>query len=136
MYDLSNCGLTIFHKNTLKNCSIALQAFSFLSLSLSLSLSLFVSFISFFIKTRILLQFFSQFLNVCNSSRIPHPSVQPLVYVFLTFFRFYKFSNNLHLSKNLLRKKCFHWRLCFFIFLLPCCQKLAVYLWSEIISCD
>ena len=98
-----------------------------------LSLSLFVSFISFFIKRRILLQFLSQFLNVCNSSRIPQPSVQPLVYVFLTFFRFYNFSNNFHLSKNLLRNKCFHWRLCFFIFLLPCRQELAVYLWSEII---
>ena len=39
----------IVHKNTIKNCSTVLQAFSFgsLSFSLSLSLSLSVSFISF-----------------------------------------------------------------------------------------
>ena len=46
----------IVHKNTIKNCSTALQAFSFRSL--------FVSFISFFIKARILLQFLSQAFSI------------------------------------------------------------------------
>ena len=46
------------HKNAIKNCPIALQTFSFLSLSL------FVSFISFFIKARILLQFLSQVFSI------------------------------------------------------------------------
>ena len=46
----------IVHKNTIKNCSTALQAFFFRSL--------FVSFISFFIKARILLQFLSQAFSI------------------------------------------------------------------------
>ena len=44
----------IVPKNTINNCSTALQAFSFRSLS----------FVSFFIKVRILLQFFSQMFRV------------------------------------------------------------------------
>ena len=44
----------IVHKNTIKNCSTCSLPYSFRSLSL------FVSFISFFIKARILLQFLSQ----------------------------------------------------------------------------
>ena len=43
----------IVHKNTIKNCTTALQAFS-------LPVYLFASFSSFFIKARILLQFLSQ----------------------------------------------------------------------------
>ena len=46
----------ILHKNPIKNCSIALQAFTFRSL--------FVSFISFFIKARMLLQFLSQAFSI------------------------------------------------------------------------
>ena len=48
----------IVHKNTIKNCSTALQAFSFRPLSL------FVSFISFFIKARTLLEFLNQAFNI------------------------------------------------------------------------
>ena len=49
----------IVHENTIENCSTALQGFSFRSLSLSL----FVSFIFFFIKATILLQFLGQAFN-------------------------------------------------------------------------
>ena len=44
------------HKNPIKNYSIALQAFFFRSLS--------VSFVSFFIKARILLQFLRQAFSI------------------------------------------------------------------------
>ena len=55
----------IVHENTIKNCSTALQAFSFQSLS-------FVSFASFFHKGK-------------DTSAIPQPSVQHLVYVSFFF---------------------------------------------------
>ena len=61
----------IVHKNTIKNCSAALQAFSFRSLSL------FISFISFFHKGK-------------DTYEIPQPSVQHLVYVFPFPFVFIK----------------------------------------------
>ena len=48
----------IVHKNAIKNCSTALQP------SIFLPVSLFVSFISFFIKSRILLQFLSQAFRI------------------------------------------------------------------------
>ena len=53
---LSMAWSLIVHKNTIKNYSTALQAFSFRSL--------FVSLISFFIKARILLQFLSQGFSI------------------------------------------------------------------------
>ena len=42
-----------------------------------------------------------------DTSAIPQPSVQHLVYVFPIFFRFHKCFNNFHLSKNILMKKFF-----------------------------
>ena len=43
-----------------------------------------------------------------DTSAIPQPSVQHLMYVFPIFFRFYKCFNNFHLSKNILINKFFH----------------------------
>ena len=60
---------------------------------------LFVSFISFFIKARILMQFLSPAFSI--------------------FFRFHKCFNNFRLSKNILINKFFHWSICFFILLPP-----------------
>ena len=43
-----------------------------------------------------------------DTSAIPQPSVQHLVYLFPIFFCFYKCFNNFHLSKNILMDKIFH----------------------------
>ena len=58
----------IVHKNTIKNCSTALQAFSFRPLSLCILYLL--------------------FHKGKDTFGIPQPSVQHLVYVFPIFFRF------------------------------------------------
>ena len=42
-----------------------------------------------------------------DTSAIPQPSVQHLLYVFSIFCRFHKFFNNFHLSKNILINKFF-----------------------------
>ena len=97
----------IVHKNAIKNCSTALQAFSFRSLYLCT------------------LHFL--FHKVKVTSGITQPSVQHLVYVFPIFCRFHKCFNNLHLSKNIFISKFFHWN----VFLC-----LSVSLWSKITSCD
>ena len=47
------------------------------------------------------------FHKVKNTSAIPQPSVQDLVYVFPIFFRFHKCFNHFHLNKNILINK-FH----------------------------
>ena len=79
----------IVHKNPIENCSAALQAFSFRSLSLSLCILYFL------------------FHKGKDTSAIPQPSVQHLVYVFPIFFRFHKCFNNFHLRKNMLINKFF-----------------------------
>ena len=87
------------HKNTIKNCSTVLQAFS------SQTLSLFVSFISFFIKARILLQFLSQAFIILSM-------FSPFSFVFinaLITYTYAKISLKIHLCTET----------CFFIFLLP-----------------
>ena len=43
-----------------------------------------------------------------DTSAIPQPSVQHLVYVFPFFFRFHKCFNNFHFSKNILINIFFH----------------------------
>ena len=47
------------------------------------------------------------FHKVKNTSAMPQPSVQDLVYVFPIFFRFHKCFNHFHLNKNILINK-FH----------------------------
>ena len=88
----------IVHKSTIKNCSNVPQAFFSRSLS-------FVSFISLFVKVRILLQFLRPAFII--------------LYVLLIFSRFHKCYDNFHWSKNLPTSKFFHWNMCFLIFLLP-----------------
>ena len=96
MYGLSKYSWSlIVHKNTVKNCSTALQAISFWSLSLH------------------------PFYKGKGTSAIPQPSVQHLVYVFPIFFPFYKCFNNFHLNKSILVNNFFHWNMCFFIVLPP-----------------
>ena len=85
----------IVHKNTIKNCWTALQAFYLRSLSLC---------ILYFLFHKILLE--------------PQPSVQHLVHIFPIFFRYHKRFNNFHLSKNSFINKFFT-ETCFFIVLLP-----------------
>ena len=80
------CSL-IVHKNPIKICSTTLQAFSFRSFALCI------------------LYFFHH--KGKDTSGIPQPSVQHLVYVFLIFFRFHKCFNNFHLSKNKFINKFF-----------------------------
>ena len=46
-----------------------------------------------------------------DTSGIPQPSVQNLVYVFRIFFRFHKCFNNFHLNKNILINKFFRWNM-------------------------
>ena len=109
----------IVHNNTIKNCSTALQAFSFRSL--------FVSFISFFIKARILLQFLSQAFSILY---------------FLIFFCFHKCYDNFHLRKNILINKFFHWSMCFFIVLPPWRKGVISQCWwtswnaRKVLSCS
>ena len=50
-----------------------------------------------------------------DTSAIPQPSVQHLLYVFPIFFRFHKCFNNFHLSKNIFINKFFYWNMCLFI---------------------
>ena len=71
----------IVHKNAIKNCSTALQAFSCRSLSF---------YILYFL-----------FHKGKNTFGIPQPSVQYLIYLFPIFFRFHNCFNNFHLSKNI-----------------------------------
>ena len=75
------------HKNAIKNCPIALQTFSFLSLSLC---------ILYFL-----------FHKGKDTSAIPEPSVQHLVYVFPISFLSHKCFNNFHFDKNILINKSF-----------------------------
>ena len=63
------CSL-IVHKNSIKNCSTALQTFSFLSLSL---------YALFPLKARILLQFLSQAFSILHM-------FPPFSFVFRSFF--------------------------------------------------
>ena len=85
------CSLIVY-KNTIRNCSTALQAFLFRSISL-------YPFFSFFIKARILLQFLSQAFSIFLM-------FSPI------FFRFHKCFSNFHLSKNILINKFFFTEAC------------------------
>ena len=76
----------IVHKNTIKNWSTALQVSYFWSLFLY----------PFFL-----------FHKGKDTSAVPQPSVQYLVYIFLIFFRFYKCFNNFNLSKKILINQSF-----------------------------
>ena len=76
------------HKNTIKNCSTGLQTLSFRSISFC---------ILYFL-----------FHKGKDTSAIPQPSVQELVYVFPIFFCFHKCFNNCHLSKNIFINKFFN----------------------------
>ena len=79
----------IVHKNTTKNCTTALEAFS-------LPVYLFASFISFFIKARMLLQFLRQAFII--------------LYMFSLFsFVIINANNNFYLSINILVNNFFHW---------------------------
>ena len=49
-----------------------------------------------------------------DTSAVPRPNVQHLVYVFLIFFRFHECFNNFHLSKNILINKFFSLKHVFF----------------------
>ena len=75
-------------------------------------------FIKMLLETpQLLPKYFSSGLSLCilyflfhksnDTSAIPQPSVQHLVYVFTIFFHFYKCFNNFHLSKNILINKFF-----------------------------
>ena len=77
----------IVHKNTIQSCSNALQVFSFWSLSISI--------IDFF------------FHEGKDTSAIPQPNVQHLVYILPNFFRFHKCFDNFHLSKNIFTNNFF-----------------------------
>ena len=93
------CSLIVY-KNTIRNCSTALQAFLFRSISL-------YPFFSFFIKARILLQFLSQAFSIFLM-------FSPI------FFRFHKCFNNFHLSKNILINEFFSLRHVFLrVFVFP-----------------
>ena len=94
----------IVHKDTIKNCSTSLQAFSFWSLSLC-----------------ILYFLFHKGKDTC---RIPQPRVQHLIYVFPISFRFHKCFNNFHVSKNIFINKFFHWNV--FLYNLPPSRKGVV----------
>ena len=78
----------IIHKNTIKNCSTALQAFFSRSFS-------FCTLYFLFHKGK-------------DTSGILQPSVQHFVHVFPIFFRFHKCFNNFHLGKNIFINKFFH----------------------------
>ena len=84
-----------------------------------LPFSLFVSFISFCIKAKILLQFLSQAFII--------------FYVFPIFFHFHKCLNNFCSSENLLTSRFFHRNMGFFLILLPWCERVVGSLWSKII---
>ena len=77
----------IVHKSTIKNCSTALQGFSFQSLFLC---------ILYFL-----------FHKGKDTSGILQSSFQHLAYVFHIFFRFHKCFNRFHLSKNIFINKFF-----------------------------
>ena len=76
-------------------------------------------FIKILLKTaQLLSKYFPSGLSLCilyfpfhkikETSAIPQPSLQDLVYVFPIFFRFHKCFNNFHLNKNILINKFFH----------------------------
>ena len=89
----------VVHKKLLKTAQLLSEHFPS-------GFSLFVSLISFIHKGK-------------DTSAVPRPSVQHLLYVFLIFFRFHNWFNNFHLSKNILINKFFHRNMCFFIVLPP-----------------
>ena len=79
----------------------------------------FLLFIKILLKTAQLLpEYFPSGLSLCilyflfhkskDTSAIPQPSVQHLVYVFPIFYRFHNCFNNFHSSKNILINKFFH----------------------------
>ena len=86
----------IVHKSTIKNFSIALQAFSFRSLSLCI--------------------FYFLFHKGNDTSGIPQPSVQYLACLFPIFFCFHKCFNNFHLNKNIFINEFFHWNVFLYCF--------------------
>ena len=88
----------ILYKNTIKNCSTILQAFSFRSLSLC--------------------ALYFLFHKGKDNSGIPQPSVQYLVYLFPIFFRFHKCFNSFHLTKNIFINKFvfFQWNVFLYSF--------------------
>ena len=86
----------IVQKNTIKNCSTALQAFSLWYLSQCILYFLFH-------KSK-------------DTSEIPQPSFQYIANLFPIFFRFHKSFNNFHLSKNISINKFFHWNVFFYSF--------------------
>ena len=93
-------GPLLFIKIVLETAQLLSKHFTF-----ELSLSL-LSFIYFFHKGK-------------DTSGILQPSVQHLVYVFPIFFRFHKYFNNLHLSKNIFINKInkfFHWKVFLYSF--------------------
>ena len=71
-----------------------------------------------------------------DTSPIPQPNVQHLVYVFPIFFCYHKCFDNFHLSKNMLIKKLFHWNMFSSWFYFYDTRRLSVSPWSKIISCD
>ena len=77
-----------------------------------------------------------------DTSAIPQPSVQHLVYVFLIFFCFHKCYDNFHLRKNILINKFFHWSMCFFIVLPPWRKGVISQCWwtswnaRKVLSCS
>ena len=60
-----------------------------------------------------------------DTSAIPQPSFQDLVYVSSIFFGFHKCFNNFYWSKNVFINKCFDWIICFFIVLFPWHKGIA-----------
>ena len=61
-----------------------------------------------------------------DTSAIPLPSDQHLVYVYPIFFGFHKCFNNFYLSKNILINNIFYCNiLCFFKVLPPCCKGVV-----------
>ena len=60
-----------------------------------------------------------------DTSAIPQPSFQDLVYVSSIFFGFHKCFNNFYWSKNVFINKFFDWIICFFIVLFPWHKGIA-----------
>ena len=101
----------IVHKNAIRNCSTAPQGLS-------------------------LCKLYFVFHKSKDTSPIPQPNVQHLVYVFPIFFCYHKCFDNFHLSKYMLIKKFFHWNMFSSWFDFYDTRRLSVSPWSKIISCD
>ena len=71
-----------------------------------------------------------------DTSPIPQPNVQHLVYVLPIVFCYHKCFNNFHLSKNMLLKKFFYWNMFSSWFYFYDTRQLSVSPWSKIISSD